>query len=92
MPLNLTIIDPKIDHLVKTTPPGMAHWSGTGPSGTTCEMCAHYGYSAPVRNGAGDTISTKRHPKSCRRFFELMHQHGRALPSSTPSCRHFQAK
>jgi hypothetical protein len=90
--LKLTVTDPELDHLVKATPPGMAHWAGTGPANTTCEQCQSFGYEAPIRNGLGDTISTKSQPKSCRRFFQLMRQHGKPLLPSTPSCRHFEPK
>jgi hypothetical protein len=85
---NLTVVNPELDRLVKQTSPGMAHWAGTGPANTTCEQCRFFGYEAPVRNGHG----TKNHPTSCRRFFQLMKQHGRPLRPSTPSCRHFEAK
>jgi hypothetical protein len=89
---NLTVVNPELDRLVKQTPPGMAHWSTTGPDGTTCEQCKHFGYSVPLRNGHGEAVGTKTHPKSCRRFFELMHRHGKPLQPSTPSCRHFETK
>jgi hypothetical protein len=89
---HLTSIDPEFDRLVKQTLPGMAHWAGTGPAGTTCEQCRFFGYSVPLRNGAGNTVGTKNHPKSCHRFFELMKQHGKPLMPSTPSCRHFEPR
>jgi hypothetical protein len=92
MPPNLTTINPEFDRLVKATPPGMAHWAGTGPTNTTCEQCKHYGYSAPIRNGLGDTISTVKKDKCCRKFFDLMRCHGKPLLPSTPSCRHYQPR
>jgi hypothetical protein len=88
----LTIVNAELDQLVRTTPSGMAHWSGTGPEHTTCEQCRFFGYEAPIRNGLGDTISTIKKEKSCRKFFELMRQHGKPLLPSTPSCRHFEPK
>jgi hypothetical protein len=89
---HLTTDSPEFDAMVKATPPGAAHWSGTGPDGTTCEGCRHYGYSEPIRNSHGDTIKTVKHDKSCQRFFELMRWHGGKIEPSTPSCRHYEPK
>jgi hypothetical protein len=89
---NLTVVNPELDRLVKQTLPGMAHWAGTGPPGTTCEQCKHFGYSAPLRNRRGKTVGAKNYPKSCHRFFELMQQHGPPLRPSTLSCRHFEPR
>jgi len=86
----LTSVDPDLDRMVRTTPPGaMAHWSGTGPDGTTCGQCKHFGYSAPIRTAAGNTVDSVKKPNSCRLYFILMRRHGAALPPSTPSCKHF---
>jgi hypothetical protein len=60
----------------KTTPSGMADWSGTGPSGTVCEQCSFYGYGM-------------QHPNSCYRYYVVKVEHGAALPAETPSCQHF---
>ena len=35
----LTSPNPEFDHKVKKTMPGMAHFAGTGPEGTTCGQC-----------------------------------------------------
>jgi hypothetical protein len=36
----LTEPNPELAALVKATPPGMAHWAGTGPAGKVCRDCA----------------------------------------------------
>jgi hypothetical protein len=81
-----------IDRLLRATRSGMVHWAGTGPQGTTCGGCAHFGYTVPLRNGLGEIVSTDEKSRSCWRFWQLMRQHGAALPASTPSCRHFAPK
>jgi hypothetical protein len=52
--------------------------AGTGPPGTVCEQCGFYGYM--------------QHPNSCYRYYELMVEHGAALPAETPSCQHFRPR
>jgi hypothetical protein len=89
---HLTSVDPRLDSMVRDTRPGMAHWGHSGPPGTTCGQCKHFGYSAPLRNGHGETVGAKGFPKSCHLFFTLMRQHGRPLPPSQASCRHFEPK
>jgi hypothetical protein len=88
----LTSIDPELDRLVKLTKPGMAHWAGTGPAGTTCEGCAHYGFRESIRGKHGDIVKTVLHAKSCGRYFEIMRRAGGAIGPKTPSCRHYQPR
>jgi hypothetical protein len=90
MVIPLTKIDPEFERRVAMTLPGMAHWAETGPPGTTCGQCARYGYEAPVRDRAGNTIGVTRKDKRCELFWVLMRQHGAKLPLQTPSCRHFK--
>jgi hypothetical protein len=79
------------ERVARQTPAGCAHWSGTGPTRTTCDTCAYYGYEEPLRNGHGEIVgSTKR--DGCLKFFELMGRHGKAIPPMTASCRHYERK
>ena len=58
------------------TVPGMAHWAGTGPLGTTCAGCRFYrGWCQKFRR----MIREKRQSK-----FQL--------PPTTPSCKYFEPK
>jgi len=36
---HLTSTNPELEELVRNTPRGMAHWSGTGPADATCGKC-----------------------------------------------------
>jgi hypothetical protein len=83
---NLTESNPQLERVVDATPPGMAHWAGTGPGGTTCGDCRSYGYDPEWK------FPCVVRPNSCRRFFQLMAYHGPALPPETPSCKHFQPR
>jgi hypothetical protein len=85
--------DPAFDRLVRATPiASMAHWAGTGPEGTTCGQCKHFGYDAPVRDRAGNTMKAVRKPTSCRLYWVLMRKHGNPLPPTTDSCKHFTVR
>jgi hypothetical protein len=76
--------------LAEHTPPGMAHYAGTGPDHTHCASCKHFmGKPRPNGPGAG-TLQ----PGRCAQFIRMM---GRKrapvfrIQPSTPSCRHYQA-
>jgi hypothetical protein len=88
--LPLTMIDPKLERLVRATPRGaMAHWAGTGPAATTCGQCQRYGYYASIKSAAGDTIGSVHKHQRCELYWILTHKHGAVLKASTASCKHF---
>ena len=61
---------------IDATPPGMAHLSGTGPTGTVCGQCSFYGFHT-------------QHPNSCYCYYLRVSKHGAAFSAETPSCKHF---
>src|SRR5262245_52924901 len=77
--LHLTEPDPVLAALIRSTPPGMAHWSGTGPIGAHCVQCRWW------RSG------TQR----CGEFVRLVRATGvrnvmrLPVPGETAACRHF---
>jgi hypothetical protein len=86
---HLTIANPQLQPLVDATPPGMMHWSGTGPHGTTCEGCKFF---QPRKDRETKEISGR-----CREYRRIMRgRHGSApvmeFPPETASCRHFIVK
>jgi hypothetical protein len=76
MTIRLLIEAAELKRLIDATPPGMAHWSATGPPGTVCEQCSFYGFHM-------------QHPNSCYRYYLRVSEHGAAFPAETPSCKHF---
>lgn len=91
---HLTEPNPDLARLVAQTPPGMAHWAGSGPEGTTCRNCQHFmGKIRRTGIGVGDM-----QPGRCRRFIRAMKAAlWRAVPvhhvpPDTPSCSHFAEK
>jgi hypothetical protein len=88
----LTVVNPELDRFVRNTPAGMAHWSGTGPDGTTCNDCRHFGFREVKRDKQGNVLSTTRRDERCGRFYDLMNRCGDKIRPATPSCRHFEPK
>jgi hypothetical protein len=84
--------DAELVRQIKKSVPGMAHFSATGPFGTACKDCAHYGLWQQIKNQAGDTVNTVFHRGRCAKFRELTNNIGPALPPNTESCRHFQRR
>lgn len=80
--------------LAERTPPGMAHYAGTGPAGTTCAGC---GFFMGVRRTHGIGVGVLQAGR-CREFMRLMRGGGtRAVPvfkvpPDTASCRHYKPK
>jgi hypothetical protein len=82
--------EPALAAMMHATVPGMAHWSGSGPSGETCGHCGHLGYWEQVRNDTGDTVYSRRRTGCCAKFFQLTGKHGAVVPVTASACRHFQ--
>jgi hypothetical protein len=82
----------ELTRMMKRSVPGMAHWAGSGPTGTICRGCIHYGYESVSRNARGEAIKPVSHRQGCRKFYELTGRPGGAIPETTESCRHFQRR
>lgn len=81
---HLTEPNAKLAKLIRATPHGMAHWSGTGPVGATCGRCAHYGYFDQ---------SGRLKPNGCALYFARTRAHGKhSLPEGTPACEYFNER
>ena len=74
-----------LEKMADKTVPGMAHWAGSGPPGTTCGKCKFYGTVA-------DHLERMK-LKRCKKYLQLTGKVGSdVIPGRTPSCRHFEAK
>lgn len=72
---NLTAREQKHNYTV----PGMAHWAGTGPPGTTCATCRfHFGWCKKFRSMM--TPTGQRREKLIR------------VPDNIPSCKYYEQK
>jgi hypothetical protein len=78
---------PTAYELCYTTPPGMAHYRGTGPSGETCSSCKHF-MGHKRRKGRIEIVAAR-----CKRYMRMLRANGvRAVPvylldPDTASCR-----
>jgi hypothetical protein len=84
---HLTEPNAELAEQVRRTPPGMAHWAGTGPAGQTCAGCGHYGYWYETRTG-----KSGRRASACELYFRRCHTHGNTLPAATPACKYFNPR
>ena len=74
------------------TPPGMAHWAGSGPPGTSCRECTHW-IATGKWTGEGPGGSGEPFDARCRKYklLGMLKKFGPPLPHQTPSCKHFEA-
>ncbi|MEY9235336.1 hypothetical protein ABIF78_007659 [Bradyrhizobium japonicum] len=75
--------------------PGMAHFLGTGPLGSTCGTCRHrgYWYEKPTKNkrtGAKELKS--RRTFGCHMYFRLTQRHGDPVDKSWAECKYYAAR
>jgi hypothetical protein len=71
---------------------GMAHFSATGPFGTQCKDCAHYGVYQQIKNKAGETVKSVFHRGRCAMFRYLTGKLGPPVSPQTESCRYFTCR
>lgn len=77
---------PDLARQIRQSVPGMAHFAGTGPSNATCGECGHLGYERFSKAKAWRF-------GGCAKFFKLTGNHSpKAIPPSTPACRHFEQR
>jgi len=79
--LKLTSPDPELDRLAAGTIDGMAHWSGSGPPGTTCGECRFW----------ANEDRPNHYAFRCAKYFTMMKKWGsRHIPFHQPSCKYFR--
>ncbi|MER8846021.1 hypothetical protein [Mesorhizobium australicum] len=57
---------------------GMAHFAGSGPSGSSCSACEHW--------------VTNRNKMICDKYRQLTGDDRKEIPSGAPCCRYFVAR
>lgn len=87
------IYQPEAEEGKWKTPPGMAHWSGTGPKGTTCRECEFWtgGKERYASAKTGSHAKSELKPGQCAKFKQLTGRYEGRIPHRTASCRHFNA-
>lgn len=89
---HLTVLDPAFEAKRNRTYPGMAHFAGTGPAGSSCRLCLFWtgcgfedGWYAKKGKHGG-----KLKPRSCAKHRELMQGDiGPAIPYDAAACKYF---
>jgi hypothetical protein len=80
----------EIEHQLRTSFAGMAHFANSGPFGAVCGECVHYGCWKQIRDAAGNIIKTTHVRGACAKFRELTGKLGPAVPASASACRYFK--
>lgn len=90
---NLTsMFDEQSERGFRDTPPGMAHWTGTGPDNTTCRECAHFGREGRYIADSPKHAKGELKPAHCNKYWQLMRGKGPKIKPSLASCKHFEAR
>ncbi len=76
---------------IRETPPGMAHWTGTGPKGKVCRECVHYVSDARYSANSPGHAKNQLKPGWCKKTKELQGgMKGPVFPTESKACRHFE--
>lgn len=88
-PNHLTKVqEPRIQLMIEHTPPGMAHWSGTGPAGVNCVDCGHARFNGYYKK---TNHQGALKPIKCAQFMKMMPGTAPSFEPRTASCRFYIA-
>ena len=77
---------------IRDTPPGMAFWQGSGPTGMRCQDCAFFMGNRKTGALGVEIVKEGR----CKKYIKLVGRGGRApvfpLPAATPACKYFEPR
>lgn len=79
------------DQMARQSFPGMAHFAGTGPHGSTCRECifwAHGEHDYRSKNGKYHGLIL---PASCNKYRRLTQNIGDKIPDDARACKYFEA-
>ncbi len=74
-----TLFDEVSERGFRESPPGMAHWAGTGPLGRKCRHCAFFSGKAGKKG-------------ACGKFTQIMHKKGPKFAGYIASCKYFAVR
>jgi hypothetical protein len=80
-----------VEHQIRSTHVGQAHFGHTGPFGATCKECELWGYYQQIRDRDGVLLKAV-HRRGCKKYLELTGKHGAIVPASAAACRYFQRR
>ncbi len=81
--------DDEVAQAARRTPPGMAHFIGTGPKDAICRTCNFWVFSDYYSKAGKHGGYLK--PGPCRKYKALMGgKMGPPVPGNTAACRHYE--
>lgn len=78
-----------VDTLARASYPGMAHFAGTGPHGSTCRECIfweHGPHDYRAKNGKHRGLIE---PARCRKYRAITLHQGDKIPDEAAACKYF---
>lgn len=87
------MFDERSEQGMVSTPPGMAHWKGSGPRDKTCRECEHYELDKTSSGHIKRNVVGELKQGRCLKYKQLI---GRSsawprLKHSLPACKYFEA-
>jgi hypothetical protein len=70
-----------VDDLARQSFAGMAHFAGTGPTGSSCSKCQNW-----------DFVNQKAGSARCKKYQNITGKPGSTVPDSARGCKYFEAR
>lgn len=78
-----------IDVLARASYPGMAHFAGTGPHGSTCRECIFWAHGPHDYRAKGGKYRGLIEPATCKKYQQIVMQQGSKVPDDAAACKYF---
>lgn len=80
-----------IDVLARASYPGMAHFAGTGPRGSTCRECIFFDHGPHDYRSKNGKHRGLIEPAKCKKYQQITMQAGAKIPDDAAACKYFDA-
>lgn len=78
-----------IDAAARSSFPGMAHFAGTGPRGSTCRECIFWNHGPHDYRAKNGKYRGLIEPATCKKFRQVTLQEGSKIPDEASACKYF---
>lgn len=79
------------DQMVRISQPGMAHFAGTGPKGSTCRECIFWNHGPHDYRSKNGKYRGLIEPASCKKFQQITMNVGDKIRDDAQACKYFEA-
>ncbi len=78
------------DHAARRTFPGMVHFAGSGPAGSTCRECLFWAHIKDDYRSKNGSYRGVIKPAICKKFKQMMQTEGNQIPDDAAACKYFE--